>query len=103
MTVISVGMDRGIHLWDLRSGTAVRNIKDAHGGEVTCVALNSRGSLIATGGADAMVKLWDFSSGVCRGAFAGHSAGVSRLEFSPDDNSVVSVGKDSACVFWKVA
>jgi len=49
VSVVSVGLDRGVFVWDLRSPTPVRVIPDAHQHEATCCAINGRGNLIATG------------------------------------------------------
>ncbi len=49
-------------------------------GEVTSVAVSRRGHIIATGGADSYVKLWDFRTGAALGSFEGHTAAVTKLE-----------------------
>jgi WD40 repeat protein len=71
VSVVSVGLDKGIFLWDIRKDTPVRVVPDAHLHEITCVAINRAGTLIATGGADCAVKLWDFGSGRPVGMYAG--------------------------------
>jgi WD40 repeat protein len=98
-----VGLNRNIHIWDIRQPTPIRVIKEAHTSEVTCAAVNPRGSLIATGGVDAVVKLWDFSSGALLGSWAGHTGPVSKVSFSPDDNQLASVGKDGSMVLWRTS
>lgn len=71
VSVVSVGLDKGVFIWDIRKDTPVRVIPDAHLHETTCVAINRAGTLIATGAADCAVKLWDFSSGKPVGMYAG--------------------------------
>lgn len=77
VSVVSVGLDKGIFLWDIRKDAPVRVVPDAHLHEITCVAVNHAGTLIATGGADCAVKLWDFGSGRPVGMYAGAYAGIS--------------------------
>ncbi|KAF8060525.1 CFAP52 [Scenedesmus sp. PABB004] len=55
VSVVSVGLDRAVSVWDLRCDAAVRVVQDAHQHEITCVAVNHAGTLIATGGADCAV------------------------------------------------
>lgn len=49
-----------------------------------------------------MVKLWDLHSGHGLGAFAGHTATVNKLQFSPDDNQLASVAEDGSMVLWSL-
>jgi cilia- and flagella-associated protein 52 len=62
MQMASVGNDKRITFWDIRTPEPTRVVADAHAGDVACVAINRAGTLLATGGGDAMVKLWDFRS-----------------------------------------
>ncbi|KAF6264277.1 flagellar associated protein [Scenedesmus sp. NREL 46B-D3] len=101
VSVASVGLDKGIFLWDIRKDTPVRVVPDAHLHEITCVAINRAGTLIATGGADCAVKLWDFGSGRPVGMYAGHTSTVNKLQFSPDDNQLASVANDGTHVLWQ--
>lgn len=67
--LVSVGDDKRLALWDLRASTTKPSAAraDAHENDVTCVALPPArddergylGYLLATGSADATVKLWD--------------------------------------------
>eukprot|EP00775_Hariotina_reticulata_P008043 gene8043-8238_t len=100
VSVVSVGLDRGVFVWDLRSPSPVRVIPDAHQHEATCCAVNGKGNLIATGGADCTVKLWDVATGRSVGVFAGHTATVNRCCFSPDDSQLASCSNDGTIVFW---
>ncbi|WIA35292.1 hypothetical protein OEZ86_003749 [Tetradesmus obliquus] len=101
VSVVSVGLDKGIFLWDIRKDAPVRVVLDAHLHEITCVAVNHAGTLIATGGADCAVKLWDFGSGRPVGMYAGHTSTVNKVQFSPDDNQLASVANDGTQVLWR--
>jgi WD40 repeat protein len=102
VTAVSVGLDKGVFFWDVRQDKPVRVVPNAHLHEITCCAINARGSVVATGGADCTVKLWDLGTGRALGAFAGHTSTVNKLRFSPDDNQLASVADDSSLVLWKV-
>ena len=54
----------------------------------------------ATGGTDEAVRLWDPAAGKVLSEGTGHSRAVSRVEFSPDDKQLVSVGVDGCILVW---
>jgi WD40 repeat protein len=103
VTAVSVGLDRALTFWDIRQEAPVRTTPNAHVHEATCVAINRRGSVVATGAADCTVKLWDLASGRLLGAFAGHTGTVRRLAFSPNDNRLASAADDGSMVLWRLA
>ncbi|KAI1612292.1 quinon protein alcohol dehydrogenase-like superfamily [Exophiala viscosa] len=52
-----------------------------HSTPVVCSAIDSTGSLLATGGADGTVKVWDVRGGYVSHTFHGHGGVVSALKF----------------------
>src|SRR5262245_25564780 len=65
----------------------VRVIK-GHTDDVTAVACSASGTLLATGGYDKCVRVWDAAGGD-RVALIQHSAKVESLDFTPDGKVVV--------------
>jgi uncharacterized membrane protein YgcG len=62
--LLTGGEGRSLAAWDLRSCSAVVEVKDAHATRIRCVALpwaadDSPQHLCATAGSDGAVKLWD--------------------------------------------
>lgn len=118
VSVATVGLDKAISIWDLRapkSEAPALRIAGAHASEVLAVAWHPGGGMIATGGADAAVKLWDprrAAGGVSAPApaaaaaalcsYAGHMGAVAKLAFSPDGNQLGSVGADGCLIQWRV-
>lgn len=96
-------MDRCVSWWDTRLKDApIRVARDAHRHEATCVAVTGSGQLVASGGADCAVRLWDAGSGAPRGVLSGHTGAVRRLAFSPDDSQLASAGADSSLILWRL-
>ncbi len=62
-----------------------------HTGPVNCLTYSPDGALVASGGDDATVRVWDSTSGECLHVFRGHTKSVVSVAFSPDGKSIVSV------------
>ena len=56
--VISVSDDRTMAVWDVKNKRRLRNMEEAHGHFVTCVAMHSGRGILTTGGVDNVVKFW---------------------------------------------
>lgn len=52
-----------IEHWDVASGTLKRLLKGRHQGRVTAVALSPKGDVLASGGADHTIHLWNTTTG----------------------------------------
>eukprot|EP00753_Platysulcus_tardus_P020616 PLAT8282.1.p1 GENE.PLAT8282.1~~PLAT8282.1.p1 ORF type:complete len:625 (-),score=294.66 PLAT8282.1:68-1903(-) len=100
--VLSVGQEKKITYWDLRTPDPIKLISPAHRDEATCIALSRNGRLLATGGTDQVIKLWDYDSGELIQSSGAHSGLVHALYFSPDDRQLVSVSEDGTVFVWNV-
>lgn len=60
--------------------TLLRTLKP-HAAPVVVAAVDSTGTLLATGGADGVVKVWDIRGGFVTHTFHGHSGIISALHF----------------------
>ncbi|CAH2255805.1 jg7130 [Pararge aegeria aegeria] len=79
---------------------------DAHDGEVNAVKWSPTDHLVATGGADRKVKLWNVSKiGVieCKGTLVGSNAGVMSVDFDATGAYIVGASNDFASRVWTVS
>ncbi len=79
------------------------DVQSAHRGAATCVALDARGQVLASGGQDRLIYLWDSNPSLQRRReLRGHHDVVRALAFSPDGRCVVSGGDDGRVRLWDV-
>jgi WD40 repeat protein/thiol-disulfide isomerase/thioredoxin/tRNA A-37 threonylcarbamoyl transferase component Bud32 len=85
-----------VYLWDVADHR--RHLLMGHQAEVTRLAFTHRGDLLASGGWDGSVRLWDPKSGLPLLALPG---GNGELQFTPDDHRLLttSVGEDRLVVY----
>lgn len=68
--------------------------QQGHANNMTCVSYSPDGQLLATGGEDGKVKLWNVLSGFCFVTFQEHSAAITGVQFSGNRKFVVSSSLD---------
>lgn len=87
-----------------RQGVATSGglVKTLHGANsiVNAVQINSQGTLVISGGNDALVRLWNSASGECIRTLAGHEALVHAVALSPDERYALSGGWDNVVRYW---
>ncbi len=82
-------------VWEWRSETYVLK-QQGHFYDLNVIAYSPDGRLIATGGDDAKVKLWNSLTGFCFVTFSDHEAPVTAVEFACGEtgNAVISASLD---------
>jgi serine/threonine-protein kinase len=73
-----------------------------HLGAVQSVSFSPDGKLLASGGTDKTVKIWDVATGKIIRSMRGHAKGVTTVFFSPDGKYVMSGSKDKTVKVWNV-
>uniref|UniRef100_A0A3Q3LFT9 ATG16 autophagy related 16-like 1 (S. cerevisiae) n=1 Tax=Labrus bergylta TaxID=56723 RepID=A0A3Q3LFT9_9LABR len=78
-------------------------LHDAHDGEVNAVRFSPGSRLLATGGMDRRVKLWEVVAGRCepKGALTGSNAGITSIDFD-SGSYLLAASNDFASRIWTV-
>ncbi|MET1034382.1 MAG: hypothetical protein ABWX68_03985 [Arthrobacter sp.] len=111
-TVFASGEESGaVRLWNANTGEPVRDgvLLAGSGGNgadekaVNAVAFSPDGGLIASGGEDGRVRIWDVGSREPRGdPLTGNDRSVNAVAFSPDGGLIASGGEDGTVRLWDV-
>jgi RNA polymerase sigma factor (sigma-70 family) len=101
--------DHSLCLWDAASGKLIHQwpahgkSEDRYSRGVSAVAFSADGSLLASSGADRVIRLWDATTGKSRGQLIGHQGGYGPPVFSPDGRMLASSGSDGTIRLWELA
>ena len=102
--VLSAGHDWAVALWDQRSDAGPLHLFEGHENAVQAVAFGNRPGdttgLIATGGADKAIKLWNGADYSAIRGYRGHRDFISALAFSPDSAHLASGSFDKTVRIW---
>lgn len=97
--------DWKVTLWDATSPEQPVHVLDAHDNAAQAVAFfaSANGPMLATGGADKIVKLWNLDSMDQIRRYRGHRDFVTALAFSPNGRMLASAGLDGSIRLWSTA
>jgi WD40 repeat protein len=73
------------------------------GNGLTGVAFNNDGSLLATAGADGVIRIWKVSNFQQVLELRGHTSDIWDVAFSPDGKQIASAGRDGTVRVWNAS
>ncbi len=97
------GTDRKLVFWDCYTGESIRELEGSRTEPMLSAAVHPAGSILASGGADHLVRLWRYDEGVCFAVGYGHTGEVRRCVFSPDGKMLVTADSHGALKLWDVS
>lgn len=104
-TLFAAAGDAGVRgvAYAIRSadGTILKTFT-GHTDALHTLALSPDGSLLATGGYDQKIRLWDVASGSEVKVLTGHNGSINGLCFRPDGKVLASASADRTIKLWEV-
>uniref|UniRef100_U6CU80 Protein Atg16l2 n=1 Tax=Neovison vison TaxID=452646 RepID=U6CU80_NEOVI len=87
-----------------RPPTQVQDVLDAHLSEVNAVCFGPSSSLLATGGADRLIQLWNVVGGRLEAnqTLEGAGGSITSVDFDPSGSQVLAATYNQAAQIWKV-
>ena len=94
---------KGIHLWDVATGTRKRTLTGGHTSVLASVSFSPDGGTLATGSWDKTVRLWDVATGTHKKTLKMHTEKVEATLFSLDGETFVSGDIAGTIQLWEAA
>jgi len=104
--VASGGLDRKIILWDINGKGEIQRIavgEDSQGPKGSVYALGTGGGILASGGPEKVVRIWDPKSGKRITKFVGHTDNVRSILLSDDGRTMLTASSDTTIKLWSLA
>ena len=107
-TLFSACKGAAIIQWDLSACIRLATLNDPrrpalrryHAGRVLSLAVSSDGRLLASGGTEGKVELWNVSTGKHAHTFSGHRGAVTGLTFRGGSSDLYSASEDKTVKLW---
>jgi WD40 repeat protein len=98
--LVSVSSDGSTRIWNPTMGYVVEQPFARRSRPLLCAAVSTDRRLVAVGGADGVVELWDSTGERPPTRLAGHSDQVKAVAFNPIDGTLASSGTDRTTLLW---
>jgi WD40 repeat protein len=90
-----------VQVWGVEKGDAIASLKGNKRGPRTVTFLSDC-RVVAVGGSDGKVRLWDVQTGKLQETLGGHTDEVYSIACSPDGKTLASVSQDETLRLWPV-
>lgn len=103
--VASGGLDHKICLWDLNGAGQTLEIhvgKNEGVSKGSIYALRAKGAIIASGGPEGVVRIWDTKSGKSITKLVGHTDNLRDILISDDGDTVMTASSDQTVKVWSL-
>ncbi|CAG8570859.1 14663_t:CDS:10 [Cetraspora pellucida] len=108
VNLASGAADGLINLWSLESDSPLGTLQghtsrvEGHFKEVYAIRFQNDGALVATGGLDAIGRVWDLRTGRSAMVLEGHVKDILGVDFSPNGYQVATGSADNTIRIWDI-
>ncbi|KAI3214299.1 hypothetical protein DTO027I6_3759 [Penicillium roqueforti] len=103
--VASGGLDQKVYLWDLNGGGEILNINaggEDSSGKGSVYALGAVSSVLASGGPENVVRVWDPRSGKLVTKFVGHTDNIRAIMINQSGDTIMTGSSDQTIKIWSL-
>lgn len=98
---VAGGFENGwVALFDVAARREIRRWKAHY--RLAVPVFSPDGTLLATGGSDSTIRIWDVGTGALRSTLSGHRARVFGMAWSRDGHRLLSGARDHAVTVWNL-
>jgi len=101
--IVTGADDHLVKVWSARTGVLLATLR-GHAAEITDLAINAEGTLLASSDVAGVIRVWSLDSGMQVCNLLGHNGEIATIDFGPSpagaQRYLVSTGKDSTIRFW---
>ncbi len=98
--LVSVSSDGTTRVWDPKTSSVVDRPFPRRKKPLLCVATSANGRVVAIGGADGVIELWDSQAGSPPLQLQAHTDQIKTLAFHPQQPCLASSGMDRTVTLW---
>jgi WD40 repeat protein/uncharacterized caspase-like protein len=100
----TVGSDRKVKIWDsaMTTDQQPKAVLDGHLRYVIAADMSVDEKILASGGGDKVVNLWNVTSGQLMARLEGHTSDIEAITFSPNGKFLVSTSEDKSVRIWSI-
>ncbi|MGE0009308.1 MAG: WD40 repeat domain-containing protein [Candidatus Babeliales bacterium] len=98
-----IAYDEGSNIIVVNPANDTEKVLEGHSDYICSLAFNSEGTMLASGGEDCSIKLWDLSTGACMATLISHTESVACVQFSPDDSLLAAGSMDASISLYDVS
>lgn len=101
-TVVTAHQSGLLKLWNKNDTSLIKMWKGAHHGPITKLVFNPNSTIIASGGTDSSIRVWNHAQKVCLASLKGCQGVISVIVFhpDPDEKTIIAAGDDSKIIGW---
>ncbi len=102
--IYTLGTDRKIRIWNSKLMTSEHPnaVLEGHLKYVLAGDISSNQQILASGGGDKALNLWNIQSRELIGRMTGHTSDIEAIAFTPDNKFIISTSEDKSIRVWSV-